>query len=75
MQMAPNDLNEIDRQAHRRWTVAFGIVYGTIALVFAGLIVNHPPITTAVVNQVEGVKSAEVTGMASDVSRTTKRTR
>jgi uncharacterized membrane protein HdeD (DUF308 family) len=75
MQMSPNDVNEADRQVHRRWTIAFGIVYGTIALVFAGLIVNHPPITTAVVNQVEGIKSAEVTGAMPVVSRRAERDR
>ena len=75
MQMSPNDVNETDRQVHRRWTIAFGIVYGMIALVFAGLIVNHPPITTAVVNQVEGIKSAEVTGVMPVVSRRAERSR
>jgi len=62
MQMSPNDLNESDRQVYRRWTVAFGIVYGIIALVFAGLIANHPPITAEAVARVEGMKSAEATG-------------
>ena len=34
MQMSPNDLNDSDRQVYRRWTIAFGIAYGMIALVF-----------------------------------------
>lgn len=62
MQMSPGDLNESDRQVYRRWSVAFGIAYGIIALVFAGLIINHPPITAEAVANVEGIKSAEATG-------------
>jgi hypothetical protein len=62
MQMSPGDLNDADRRVYRRWSVAFGIVYGIIALIFAGLIVNHPPITAEAVAQVEGMKSAEATG-------------
>ena len=62
MQTSPDDLNESDRQDYRRWSVAFGIVYGLIALACAGLIANHPPITAAAVVQVEGMKSAEATG-------------
>jgi hypothetical protein len=75
MQMSPNDLNETDRQVYRRWTIAFGIAYGAIALVFAGAIVSHPPITTEVVNRVEGIKSAQVTGAAPVASRSTRRSR
>jgi xanthine/uracil permease len=44
MQMSSGNLNESDRQVYRRWSVAFGIVYGIIALVFAGLIASQPPI-------------------------------
>jgi hypothetical protein len=62
MQMSPGDLNDADRQVYRRWSVAFGIVYGIIALIFAGLIINHSPITAEVTAQVEGMKSAEATG-------------
>jgi hypothetical protein len=69
MQMSPNDLNDSDRRVYRRWTIAFGIVYGIIALVFVGLIASHPPITAEVVAQVEGMKSAEVAGRIPDVSR------
>jgi hypothetical protein len=75
MQMSPGDLNDSDRQVYRRWTIAFGIVYGTIALVFAGLIVSHPPITAEAVTQVESMKSAEATGPIPDVSRIAKRSR
>jgi hypothetical protein len=73
MQMSPGDLNDIDRQVHRRWTIGFGIVYGTIALVFVGLIASHPPISTAVVTQVEGIRSAEATGAMPVVAKNTKR--
>ena len=62
MQMSPGDLNDSDRQVYRRWSIAFGVAYGIIALVFAGLIINHPRITAEAVAQVEGVKSAEATG-------------
>jgi hypothetical protein len=75
MQMSPGDVNEFDRQVYRRWIIAFGIVYGTIALVFIGMIVSHPPITTEVVTQVEGIKSAEATGSMPVVSKSTKRGR
>lgn len=62
MQMSPSDLNDDDRRVHRRWTIAFGIVYGTIALVFVTAVALHPPITTEVVTKVEGIKSAEAMG-------------
>jgi hypothetical protein len=73
MQMSPNDLNDSDRQVYRRWTIAFGIAYGMIALVFVGLIASHPPITAEAVTQVEGMKSAEVAGPIPDVSRIAKK--
>ena len=71
MQMSPGDLSESDRQTYRRWSVAFGIAYGIIALIFAGLIINHQPITTEVVAKVEGMKSAEATGSTPVVPRST----
>jgi hypothetical protein len=71
MQMSPGDLNESDRQAYRRWSIAFGIAYGIIALIFAGLIINHPPITAEVAVQVEGMKSAEATGSTPVVPKST----
>jgi hypothetical protein len=75
MQVSPGDLNDTDHQVYRRWSVAFGIVYGIIALVFVGLIVSHPPITTEAVMQVEGIKSAEAIGPIPVVSNSTKRSR
>jgi hypothetical protein len=73
MQMSPGDVSESDRQVYRRWTIAFGIVYGMIALVFVGMIVSHPPITTEVVTRVEGIKSAEATGSIPVVSKSAER--
>jgi hypothetical protein len=75
MQVSPGDLNDTDRQVYRRWSVAFGIIYGIIALVFAGLIVSRPPITTEAVIQVEGIKSAEAIGPIPVVSNSAKRGR
>jgi len=60
--MFPGDLSDDDRQVHRRWSIAFGIVYGTIALMFMGLVAFHPPITTEVAMKVESAKPAEATG-------------
>jgi hypothetical protein len=62
MQMSPNDLNDEDRRVHRRWTIGFAVVYGTIALVLLTVVAFHPPITTDIAIKVEGIKSAEATG-------------
>jgi hypothetical protein len=75
MQMSPGDLNDSDRQLYRRWTIVFGIVYGTIAMVFAVLIINHPPISAEVVTRIEGMKSAEATVPIPVVSSSTKRSK
>lgn len=56
-------------------SVAFGIFYGIIALLFVGLIVSRPPITAEAVIQVEGMKSAEAIGPIPIVSNSTKRGR
>jgi hypothetical protein len=71
MQMSPGDLSESDRQVYRRWSVAFAVAYGIIALIFAGLIINHPPITAEAVAKVEGMKSAEATGPTPVVPKST----
>ena len=75
MQMSPGDLNKSDRQTYRRWSVAFAVVYGIIALIFTGLIVNHSPITAEVVAKVEGMKSAEATASAPVLPSSTSGTR
>jgi hypothetical protein len=69
MQTSPNDLNDDDRRVHRRWSVAFGLVYGTIALTFVAVVALHPPITTEIVTKIEGIKSAEATGSIPSVSK------
>jgi hypothetical protein len=75
MQMSPGDLNDSDRQVYRRWSIAFGIAYAIIALIFAGLIINHPPITAEAMAQVEGAKSAEATDSIAVVPGTATRNR
>jgi hypothetical protein len=62
MQTSPNDLNDEDRRVHRRWTIGFAVVYGTIALVLLAVVAFHPPITTDIAIKVEGIMSAEATG-------------
>jgi hypothetical protein len=62
MQMSPNDLNDEDHRVHRRWTIGFAIVYGTVALMLLTVVAFHPAVTTEIAMKVEGIKSAEATG-------------